>query len=217
MRGLIATSLFSQMYSRGKDGGAWELNRKIASPKVTGTEMDWIRLFVGVARALFGDGGGKHKMTIISFNYDMVFEFLLRRYWAVAERTYPAVDECFEFIYPHGSFLHLPNEVVAPRTFLLAQAKNIRLGGSAEEVPKRQAQAAIAAAEKIYSVGFSFAKSNMELLGIDAGGAPFYKMYIQNYKRDDKRLERVVRERGYQRETDDGDMTALIRSGFFEQ
>jgi hypothetical protein len=211
IKALIASHLFESLYERADAG--WRLRDRI-SRRQNLYDDDWIREFVGLARAHLKIVPERPMLNIVSFNYDFVLEYSIRKYWAAAEVLLPDIDICANFIYPHGSFSRLPQTIVDARSYLKEQMEQIRIGSDANPIAHKTAALAIANAKLIYFVGFSFVPSNVALLGLTTEAG--MKMRVQNFERKDYRLERAVRALGIRQMTDDGSMINLVRNGFFE-
>jgi hypothetical protein len=172
-----------------------------------------MRLFVGIQRPLSRNS----RLTIVSFNYDAILERTMRLYWKHAEVPYPDIDEVVTFIYPHGKFSSLPQHIRSPRKYITDQADNLRLGDNIDQDQREKAKAAVALADKIYSVGFSFGATNVELLGLTRREHR-HQIFVQAYQNEDKRLLRTLTNLNILPEQHDAaDADQLVRNGFFEQ
>ncbi|EKS40403.1 hypothetical protein [Afipia clevelandensis] len=208
---LITIALFRAMYRN--DNGIWRLKSQFEQGALA-PEKDWMRSLVGIMRPI---ASPENRLAIISFNYDGLLERSMRMYWNGAERRYWPMDECVEFVYPHGCITSLPEQVHPVRRYLESQATNIRVGDNKDDEARTRAKRLILASSKIYMVGFSLSTNNQELLGLGrekmASG-----FFVQNFQTKDKRLVRILDEAGVPPNCrDDGDMDSLIRHGFFEQ
>lgn len=172
-----------------------------------------MRQFVGIARPL---ASANNKLSIISFNYDFLLERSMKLYWAGSETKYDTLDDLVEFIYPHGKFSDLPNEVHNVSQYLLEQSTKILVGRNRDVAAGARARDTIANSTKIFSIGFSFSDSNVELLGLTPEHAE--GLFVQNYNNEDVRLNRKLDQLEHRsKKRDPGDMDKLIRNGFFEQ
>jgi len=214
----IAASLFNKLYE--KDGNFWLRSDRLLARQIQQEEgspiPNWCRQFVGVCRPLLRDKASVVRMTIVNFNYDRVMETVLRHFWTRSEEAYHAFDECFEFVYPYGAFEDLPEEMQFPHDWICKQASAIGLASGTENARASELKAHLDASQIIFSVGFSFARANTELLGFNAHHG--LKTFFQNYANKDTRLNRVLATFGVDAtRRDTGSMTDLITNGFFEQ
>ncbi|MBL8551749.1 MAG: hypothetical protein JNJ73_17305 [Hyphomonadaceae bacterium] len=216
VRTLIAAVLFEGLYEQHER--SWQLRRgcfepSFQSPWRAGTVENWIRLFVGVCRPLVLKAQTLTPVQVISFNYDRLLQTLLQQMWPVAERDYPPLDQCFQFHYPYGAFSELPTELHDSSTWILQQFENLGLADGTGSSVVDEVRAAIDEADQVFSVGFSWTETNLQLLGISAGGEKFH---VQNFGGQDARLARTLSRLGIFK-TDAGSMSDLVRNGFFEQ
>ena len=207
---LIAVTLFFSMY-RKQEGGAWQLRSELRK-SVRPIKEDWMRLLVGVVRP---KASAENKLSIISFNYDSLLERSMKMYWSGSEFEYAKIEDAVEFVYPHGQFSDLPEHIHNPRDYLTKQAAQLKLGAKRDQVARDRAKAIVGKSNKIFSVGFSFSDDNARLLGFDNPEA-FGKLYVQNYKGSDVRLNRLLVQYNSTR-VDEHDMNELVQNGFFEQ
>jgi hypothetical protein len=203
---LIATELFVAMYKNIR-GVEWERKPR------PDFGSDWMRQFVGLVRPW---ASSDNRLHIISFNYDRLLEETLRTYWSGSETKYADLDGAVEFIYPHGRFSELPASITNVRDFLGEQAAQLRLGSNIDHKSRERAAQLIANVDKRYFVGFSFADTNVALLGLNEDVMKHGRAFVQNYKNEDIRLNRKM-ETWHVADRDHGDMNALVRNGFFEQ
>lgn len=207
---LITVTLFQKIYSASD--GVWQLRSQFEKGGLT-PDKDWMRSLVGIIRAT---SSADQKVAVVSFNYDGLLERSMRMYWGGAERKYPPLKECVEFVYPHGVITELPAMVTRSVPYLEEQANSIRLGDNKDDAARERAKALVAQAEKIYSVGFSFSADNRALLGITQSRLR-QSFFVQNFEYADKRLTRLLDEaQASPKYRDDGDMDQLIKRGFFE-
>ena len=206
---LITIALISAMYRERE--GMWEFRSDL---KKSGwaLESDWMRLFVGVVRPM---ASAENKLSIISFNYDSLLERSMRMYWSGSEVGYAKVDDAVEFVYPHGRLSDLPERIPSIDQYLTAQAVQLRLGDNHDQKARDRAKTIINDSDRIFSVGFSFSNDNARLLGFD-DPEKFRRLHVQNYKNEDIRLQRLLDQQNVAR-IDAGDMSALVKNGFFEQ
>ncbi len=188
---LVAANLFEKLYAL-KDG-AWVRKPELLYPKLPDRAErshinNWMPLFVGLCRQWLSVGGDVAPLHVISFNYDKVFETVLRERWEQSELRYPAFDS-------YGAFSHLPIQCVDAAYFLAGEYKNLGFAGSDAPVIKEISEAIIAA-ERIFSVGFSFAPANVRILGLCSDDfGKFWinmRMRVQNFGGNDVRLTRAL-------------------------
>lgn len=207
---LIAVALFEKMYE--ERNGLWALRNALTKGGKPPHE-DWMRSLVGILRPKLSK---ENRLAVISFNYDALLERSMRMYWPGSETKYAQLADCVAFVYPHGNFTELPDQMPGPVNFLKEQAANLRLGENKDVKVCARAKQLIAEADRIYSVGFSFSADNASLLGLSDEGV-MQKCVIQNFDSRDVRLNRLMDSKGVPPEQrDQGDMDALIRHGFFE-
>lgn len=207
IRSIITRRLFEAMYTNV--GRRHVLNPKI-SRQGRPEDADWIRWFVGMLRSYLYNRQPDNKVALISFNYDFVFEYSIRKLWEQAEYKFPPIDDCFEFIYPHGRFSSLPLKVEDIRDYIVTQSRQLRIGLEPDQLSVNRAADVVASSEHIYTVGFSFGRTNFDMLKLKPA---VKRMRIQNYEGRDHRLERLVEQFGMS--TEHGSATQLVDSGFF--
>ncbi len=222
---LVAANLFEKLYALKED--TWVRKPELLYPKLPnrargGHINNWMTLFVGLCREWLSAAEPAAPLQVISFNYDRIFETVLRECWEKSELQYPAFDSCFKFRYPHGAFSQLPLQCPDPAEFLAAEYKNFGLAGSSTSVKSDIAEA-IALTGRVFFVGFSFAPANVSLLGL--AESDFQKIWIngrlrvQNYGGKDIRLTRTLEGlfpgRGVS-DTEPGGADELVSNGFFE-
>jgi hypothetical protein len=85
-----------------------------------------------------------------------------------------------------------PGTLFTARSMIAEQAANLRLGDNVDHEEGAKAKAAIARADKIYAVGFSFGATNVELLGLTRREHR-HQIFVPNYQNEDKRLHKTLR------------------------
>lgn len=210
---LVAETLFKKLYQ--SQNGGWRRRPEITYPLIPNSNgtahiENWMVTFVGFCRQFLD--GKKHLLDVISFNYDHIFETVVRQYWSVFEKGYLPFDECVRFVYPQGAFSVLPEQVGDAREFLSREHANF--GVAAEAAAKLPALTE--EAEILFSLGFSFSDTNVEILGLKPVHGK--KLRVQNFGNADVRLRRVLSGRFGVGEAhlDVGATHDLIRNGFFE-
>lgn len=221
LRVLIAAHVFEGLYERdGSNGRDWNLKSLLRTPRFNSPHDsklmvdNWLLRFVGACRPMLLKNDAVTPVAVISFNYDLVMSTVVSEYWQRAERQFPAFAECFKFVYPYGRFGEFPTTVSDPGEWLRQQAQGIGLAGARESSEARQVRAAIADAQQIFSVGFSFTETNTNLLGLSEKHGK--KLFVQNYGDRDTRLTRTL-ERFPGARSDPASIAQLVRDGFFEQ
>jgi hypothetical protein len=221
---LVAANLFNKLY-QPKDG-EWLRPAEMLYPKVPTKDgrshvTNWMVLFVGLCRNWLWDGPPLGPLRVVNFNYDRVFETILRELWENAERSYPAFDDCFQFLYPYGSFSHLPSRYADAGSFLAAEYKNFGFVGEASPVALA-ISAAVRDAKRLFFVGFSFAAGNIKILGLTAADGRKIsvgdRIRVQNFDRDDVRLARIM-ENFFGLDSSSCESAGadrLVHNGFFE-
>ncbi|MBT9446093.1 MAG: hypothetical protein IV086_10380 [Hyphomonadaceae bacterium] len=220
----VAASIFSALYEPEDGGGRyWNLKERLSAGTLIHTidregretvVRNWVRQFVGLVRPASARVETVTPISIVSFNYDRLFETLVRKFWPLAEVTYPSVDECFRFIYPYGAFTGLPDTVQDVERFLNQQRAALSFMGTSEL--GEEVASMISNSTRVLFVGFSFAQTNMDILGVAPERGHMY--HVQNYRGEDKRLDRVLIDRlGVPtKNVDQASMEGLVQNGFFE-
>ncbi len=217
---LVAGILFAGLYDNRGDEG-WRrkptlMAAEFPDPRDSTRQLtNWVRRFVGLCRTKLLNGVSG-RLTIVSFNYDRLFETIAREVWSKSEKAYPPFDECIEVVYPYGAFESLDPEVHNPNEFLSRQCMAFALAGNHSAEAGRVARIKIQHAERLFLCGFSCAESAIELLKLADTGA---LIYAQNYRYQDLRLSRILTGRLNvpSEHIEDHDMATLISSGFFER
>jgi hypothetical protein len=119
------------------------------------------------------------KIKIISFNYDTILERVLDAQWDNVERQYGHWTESFEILHPHGSipFPAIGQRDVNVGKFILDGAANICVARE-HDIPKNikrdraLVKGIMQKSKNVFAIGFAFARSNCDLLGI---GGEFFK------------------------------------------
>ncbi|RYZ14729.1 MAG: hypothetical protein EON61_02585 [Alphaproteobacteria bacterium] len=216
----IAAALFEKLYAQHEETKVWVRSSDLLSDRLhlrpTGETTNWCKKFVGACRPFLRGVDSPAKLTIINFNYDRLLETILRHYWDMAETTYPPFESCFEFLYPYGAFSDLPTTIVAPAPWICQQADAIGLADGFNTDASDILKARLSASQNIFCVGFSCAKANEQLLGLNAHHA--WKIFYQNFNAVDIRLDRVMKRLGVRTDRrDTANMATLVTNGFFEQ
>lgn len=226
LRVLMAASVFQGLYeSKESYPSEWRLRplvfeKRFTSPhtkaKVTAKVDNWLLRFVGMCRPiLIKAGSTPHKVKVISFNYDRLMETVLERYWQKAERDFPPLCDCFEFIYPYGSFSEFPDTVQRPGKWLQEQSQGIGLATGEGNAKSKAVRTALNEAVQVFSIGFSFTESNIALLGLQQAHGP--RLFVQNFQDQDTRLKAMLKQRFDKATTFTAPLAQLVSDGFFEQ
>lgn len=162
-------------------------------------ERNWIHYLINLVRQGVKRGAvsRENKVKIISFNYDGILEFVLAEQFSNTGGGYPHFSEFFEIVHPHGFMGKPPKKVQNCADLALEWASEIYVVQEGEDddpivndavVYARQVAANwVANAGKIYSVGFAFAYTNCELLGLNtnkifgSGVNPLKRLVYCNY------------------------------------
>ena len=180
------------------------------------TVLNWIRMFVGLCRSFLRRNSVRSKVVIVNFNYDRLMETVMRVLWERSEASFPEFDKCFSFVYPHGAFSDLPEEIDDPERWVLKQASSIGFAGGEANHPGLVARKALDDSRTIFMIGFSCSAANASLLGLTRAQAP--RIYYQNFEHRDVRLSRVMANLGAPvHSADPRGCADLIGNGFFDQ
>lgn len=136
---------------------------------------NWIHRLINIARSEYDEKKdliNDNKIKIISFNYDGILEYVLEKCWGQVSKDLPYWRDCFEIFHPHGYFpiknefhdTNLCSEIIE-FTKKIAVVKENQKPQELDTVIDRT-RLIIGNCTKIYSIGFAFARSNCELLGI---------------------------------------------------
>jgi len=222
MQALIAGNLFAHLYQKENGKSGWNLRPYLFASPLQGGPFpkaeNWVRRFAGLCRdRLQPISGGvspvKACVTVISFNYDRLMETVLREFWDKAETKYPRIDDCFMFLYPYGAFSELKRNVPDAGAWLVDQSERIAITEIVRSPQKALAREALENARQVFMLGFSCSDTNMEWLGLNA--KPGKKVFAQNFRAHDKRLQRVLSDMNAR--SDISSMIELVRNGFFNQ
>lgn len=222
---LVAGNLFLKLYEL-RDG-LWQRRRELLYPKLpnkkgNGHIDNWMVLFVGLCRRwLQFSQSPPCPLVVVNFNYDRVFETILREQWERSELACPNFESCFEFLYPYGSFSALPATHADAASFIERECGNLGFAGTGSDVADR-IKTAVHEADRIFLVGFSCSPHNVEILGLSpefrqklvVGG----RLRVQNFEHKDVRLQRYL-ENGLGLEPslcEAGGADELAANGFFE-
>lgn len=137
---------------------------------------NWIHQLINIARDQYQSKQEGAKIKIVSFNYDTILEQILSAQWNNVQRDYGKWEESFEILHPHGS-ISMPKsgqKNVNVGTFIQEGAARICVAREAKVPPeidrdRQRTKEIIEKSKNVYSIGFAFALSNCELLGITKG------------------------------------------------
>jgi hypothetical protein len=201
LKRLVAYSIFDSLYTFREQKYAlnslanrtskprqdyWHRNQAITHEK--SGRRNWIHQLINIARAQGVRAPNGSKIKIVSFNYDGILEHVLADKWNNAEAIESEYTDVFEIYHPHGLF-EIPNTDLnfseAYRT-LDRWADSVRVvRETLENIQKNEESLSIKklknwvqSASDVYALGFAFANSNCELLGIKP-------MHFNNMIRDD--------------------------------
>jgi len=150
-------------------------------------ERNWIHLLINIIRQGIRQGlvTQDNKIQIITFNYDMILEYVLDNQFANTEfLTGKMWQDYIEILHPHGKCDSFPS--LAPNTAnaIVKWAQGIFViqenpMGLADEVflARERAQEWVVSATEIYAAGFSFAGPNCRLLGMETKAFKAAKVY----------------------------------------
>ena len=140
---------------------------------------NWVHLFISIVRAGIAQNkvSPQNKIKVITFNYDMILEYVLDQQFGNIGDKDRFLDwrEYIEIVHPHGKCGELTPVLKDPTETILKWAEGIFVVNEpGENVPettkmdRKKAQDWIAAATEIYVCGFSFSLPNCDLLGLHA-------------------------------------------------
>lgn len=171
-------------------------HRNAGSPpedrKWKSTERNWAHLLINLVRhAITEDAKNsppkfKHKIRVITFNYDPVLEYILQEQFSNREMPLPHYSEYLDIVHVHGKFDDLKKEVRDPGQVALDWAQKISVVNdedttsevsSAREIAKRW----IRESRTVYCVGFAFSGPNCRLLGLPFDTAVDRKLVYCNW------------------------------------
>jgi hypothetical protein len=138
---------------------------------------NWIHHFINLARKHVLEGNVKKIPEIISFNYDGIVEFVLDKKWNnAAHAELGNWRNHFNVRHPHG-VMKISDEsfdLNAAVAIIVRWSGEIRVVGEASNSSKidhdflvQKFRPLVQSAPSVYAAGFSFAKANCELLGIE--------------------------------------------------
>jgi hypothetical protein len=108
----------------------------------------------------------------VSFNYDAIFESVMRQVWSIATDDLGPLDSHIRFLYPHGTFNFetakngMWKHIESCRQAIRYTWESERSGDVAS------ARSVISTSEWVYLLGFACARENVEAIGLrDCPGA----------------------------------------------
>lgn len=144
-------------------------------PNSANADRNWVHLLINIVRQGIRSGSvsADNKVTIVTFNYDKILEYILEKQFSNTEASYGHYSEYVEIIHVHGQCGDLQN-ALSNRVAAVCRnwAKGIHVVNE-ENVPdnivhnRNLAQIVIGSANEIYCCGFSFSGPNCRLLGLD--------------------------------------------------
>lgn len=143
-------------------------------PEANPPRRNWIHQLINIAREQYQTKLEGAKIKIISFNYDTILERVLDAQWDNVERQYGHWTESFEILHPHGAipFPAIGQRDVNVGKFILDGAANICVARE-HDIPKNikrdraLVKEIMQKSKNVFAIGFAFARSNCELLGIE--------------------------------------------------
>lgn len=153
-------------------------------------ERNWIHLMINIARDRYFDSvpDPSRRIRIITFNYDMILEHVLERQFRNTQRNYSDYTDYFEILHVHGQCGRIDDEIrERGRPVIESWAEGIHVVRETDVSQKVQddrllARKWVESARNIHCVGFSFARANVKLIGLDACPNPNSLNYC-NYNR----------------------------------
>lgn len=156
---------------------------------------NWVHNFINIVRDLFIEkwktnddyresyefrNKKNYKVKVISFNYDGILEHILSKCWGETQINLPKWDDVFEIVHPHGT-MGIKEEINSEEIieYLRVSSKKIVVvkepidDGSKEFLEviswRTRAKEIIENASQVMAIGFAFAKSNCDLIGLEKG------------------------------------------------
>jgi|GEM_PF-4155425 len=137
------------------------------------SDRNWVHLLINIvrqgirARAV----SSTNKIKIITFNYDMILEYILDQQFSNTEAGYPNYRDYIDIIHVHGQC----GELVSTRTpaeMSLEWAKGINVVNEPTipvtlDQERYRARELVINARQLYFCGFSFSGPNCRLIGLD--------------------------------------------------
>lgn len=115
----------------------------------------------------------RHKIRIITFNYDTILEYVLERQFSNTEIDYGDFTNHFEIVHPHGKFRPLePKLLRKPHDEVSDWANSIIVarGPIDDDIvikERSRARDLVTQCQNLHCAGFAFAGANLKLLGLD--------------------------------------------------
>lgn len=139
--------------------------RRIPNPRAQGQMVyNWIHLFCSMVRnEVTRDENTEY--SVVSLNYDQVFERTARSVWTTSERDIGEFTDVFKVLYPHGK-IHwdtLPN---SQSSFSVDESEIIFAHNKPADFDPTATTEQVIAADRLIFLGFSFAQENVETLGL---------------------------------------------------
>lgn len=145
-------------------------------PKNTNNQSNrnWVHLLINIVRQGIRTEfvNQNNKVKIITFNYDMILEYILDKQFSNTQAGYNNWRDYIEIIHVHGQCGSLTKYTDLPQRTCLKWAEGIHVVNETN-VPEHIEQARdmahdlISTAKELYFCGFSFAGPNCRLLGLD--------------------------------------------------
>ncbi|MEO9971517.1 MAG: hypothetical protein ABJG15_17100 [Hyphomonadaceae bacterium] len=176
----IAWAIFDTLYSRASTSSGY-VRKNVSARYLEGRDSkdkpiqirNWIHLLINIVRHGLREQGGeiptKHKVRIISFNYDPILEQVLEEQFQNTQSGYDDYSEYIEIVHPHGVFDRFPLETNDPAELISSWADKINVVNEtpildATKLARKNAEEWMIDSTNIYAAGFAFSKPNCDLL-----------------------------------------------------
>ena len=156
------------------------------------SDRNWIHHLINIVRNQVQNRNALSeisKVKLITFNYDTIIERVLRAQFNNTEYEYGDFADFFELLHVHGAIGDLDSSLTGSQHALIRSwASGIHVVRETD-VPsdvldaRERARQLLGAAAHVYSVGFSFARANLNLLGLSAARRKPLLISYCNYNR----------------------------------
>lgn len=145
-------------------------------PNLDTSSRNWVHLLINIIRQGIRSGSvsSDNKVKIITFNYDKILEYVLKKQFSNTEASYSHYADYIEIIHVHGECGELEDTLsYNPAEICQQWAEGIHVVHE-KNVPKdvvrnrALAKKAIRSANELFFCGFSFSGPNCRLLGLDS-------------------------------------------------
>ena len=177
----VATCIFNSLYKWDNSASTFRLsNLESRQLKVGGNvERNWVHLLINIVREGVRNGATspENKVKIVTFNYDMVLEYILDGQFSNVSNTIIPDDSSWqdyiEVAHVHGKFNGMVPTIQKPYALISKWAYSFVVIHQTDGLEKIQDERETAVqlvleARKYFASGFSFSASNVELIKLVA-------------------------------------------------